>query len=301
LKGSPKAQTAATAVLPAIPAMPPAPPQQEIAPVTLLAVLICFFLSGAAGLIYQVAWGKALGLIFGHTAYAVATVLAVFMGGLAAGSAWLGRWSERRPRPLALYGWLEIGTAATGALSLAGLTGVRSAYFAAYPYVAAHDSILLLLRFAGAALVLFLPTFLMGGTLPILVRAVTQNSAELGKRLARLYWVNTAGAVAGTMAAGFLLLPTVGLHEHSKLPWLSTSLPQSWRFCFRAAKPPPSPLPRPSSIMIPLPADPLRQSVRFPGFFYCASPWSALRPWLTKSAGLACWRPSWAVPPTRSP
>ena len=176
-------------------------------------VLICFFLSGAAGLIYQVAWGKALGLIFGHTAYAVATVLAVFMGGLAAGSAWLGRWSERSSRPLALYGWLEIGTAVTGAVSLIGLMGVRAAYLAAYPYVAAHDSVLLLLRFAGAALVLFLPTFLMGGTLPVLVRAFTENSAELGKRLARLYWVNTTGAVAGTMAAGFLLLPTAGLQR----------------------------------------------------------------------------------------
>ncbi len=174
-------------------------------------VLVCFFLSGAAGLIYQVAWGKALGLIFGHTAYAVATVLAVFMAGLAAGSAWLGRWSERRPQPLALYGWLEVGTAATGALSLAGLAGVRAVYFAAYPYAAAHESILLLLRFVGAVLVLFLPTFLMGGTLPILVRAVTEDSKDLGKRLARLYWVNTAGAVAGTIAAGFVLLPTVGL------------------------------------------------------------------------------------------
>jgi len=180
---------------------------------TLAAVLICFFLSGAAGLIYQVAWGKALGLVFGRTAYAVATVLAVFMAGLAAGSAWLGRWSERRSRPLALYGWLEIGTAATGAASLAGLAGVRSAYLVAYPYAATHDSILLLLRFAGAALVLFLPTFLMGGTLPVLVRAMTQNSSELGKRLARLYWVNTAGAVAGTLAAGFLLLPSVGLRR----------------------------------------------------------------------------------------
>jgi spermidine synthase len=132
---------------------------------------------------------------------------------LAAGSAWLGPWSERRAHPLALYGWLEVGTAVTGALSLAGLAGVRSVYFAAYPHAAGHDSILLLLRFAGAALVLFLPTFFMGGTLPILVRAVTRNSAELGKRLARLYWVNTAGAVAGTIAAGFLLLPAIGLRE----------------------------------------------------------------------------------------
>jgi spermidine synthase len=193
--------------------MPLVMPRHGPGRLTLTAVPICFFLSGAAGLIYQVAWGKALGLIFGHTAYAVATVLAVFMGGLAAGSAWLGRWSERRSRPLALYGWLEIGTAVTGAVSLVGLMGVRAAYLTAYPYAAAHNSILLLLRFAGADLVLFLPTFLMGGTLPVLVRAVTRNSAELGKRLARLYWVNTAGAVAGTMAAGFLLLPTVGLRR----------------------------------------------------------------------------------------
>jgi spermidine synthase len=193
--------------------MPPAMPDLLSRRFVLSGLLLCFFFSGAAGLIYQVAWSKALGLIFGHTAYAVATVLAVFMGGLAAGSAWLGRWSERRDRPIALYGWIELGVAATGAVSLAGLAGVRAAYIAAYPYASGHGVSLLALRFAGAAVVLFLPTFLMGGTLPILVRGLTRNSAELGARLARLYWVNTAGAVAGTFAAGFLFLPALGLRK----------------------------------------------------------------------------------------
>ncbi len=64
--------------------------------------MLCFFLSGAAGLVYQVAWGKALGLVFGNTVYAIATVLAVFMGGLATGSALLGRWSERHANPVKL-------------------------------------------------------------------------------------------------------------------------------------------------------------------------------------------------------
>src|ERR1019366_7978737 len=76
-----------------------------------------------------------------------------------------------------------------------------------------HSAALLALRFAGTALVLFLPTFLMGGTLPVLVRGLTRNSAELGTRLARLYWVNTSGAVAGTFAAGFLFLPALGLRQ----------------------------------------------------------------------------------------
>ena len=65
-------------------------------------VCFCFFVSGVAGLIYQVAWTKSLGLVFGHTVYAVATVLAVFMGGLAVGSAVLGRWGERQTRPIVL-------------------------------------------------------------------------------------------------------------------------------------------------------------------------------------------------------
>ena len=60
---------------------------------------------------------------------------------------------------------------------------------------------------------LFLPTFLMGGTLPVLVRGLTRNWVELGQRLARLYWVNTAGACFGTIAAGFFFLPMVGLRR----------------------------------------------------------------------------------------
>ncbi len=175
------------------------------------ALVLCFFLSGAAGLVDQVVWSKALGLVFGHTAYAVATVLAVFMAGLAGGSAWFGHMADRWDRPIALYAWLEFGVAGTAAFSLAGLAGVRAVYVAAYPLASGNAAILLGLRFAGAALVLFMPTFLMGGTLPVLVRGVTRNAAELGARLSRLYWVNTLGAVAGTFAAGFVFLPAIGI------------------------------------------------------------------------------------------
>jgi spermidine synthase len=191
------------------PAMPGQSPPRSLFPV----LLACFFFSGSAGLIDQVVWSKALGLIFGHTAYAVATVLAVFMAGLASGSAWIGGRSERWGRPIALYGWLELGVAATAAISLVGLAGVRAVYVAAYPYAAGNASALLMLRFVGSALVLFLPTFLMGGTLPVLVRGLTRNAAELGARLSRLYWINTAGAVAGTFTTGFLFLPSLGLRR----------------------------------------------------------------------------------------
>lgn len=185
----------------------------NVSRLTVLLVLLCFFLSGAAGLVYQVAWGKALGLVFGNTVYAIATVLAVFMGGLATGSALLGSWSERHANPVALYGWIELVVAASGVLSLAGLAGVRLLYVGSYPLVEGWMPALIALRFVGAALVLFVPTFLMGGTLPIMVRGLTRNSAELGARISRLYWVNTLGAVTGTLAAGFWLLPQLGLRQ----------------------------------------------------------------------------------------
>jgi spermidine synthase len=120
----------------------------------LAGILICFFLSGAAGLVDQVAWAKALGLIFGHTAYAVATVLAVFMAGLAAGSAYLGSWGEGRREPIALYARIEFLVGATAGLSLAGLAGVRSLYIAAYPVLGGSRPLLLALRFLAAAAVL---------------------------------------------------------------------------------------------------------------------------------------------------
>jgi spermidine synthase len=173
-------------------------------------LLVCFFLSGAAGLIYQVAWGKELGLIFGHTVYAIATVLAIFMAGLAAGSAYLGSWNEQHGNPIVLYAWIELAVAAAGAFSLVGLVGVRVLYLAASPAIGAGTSLLLVLRFLGIAVVLFIPTFLMGGTLPILVRGLTRED-EFGARISRLYWVNTLGAVTGTLLAGFVLLPTLGL------------------------------------------------------------------------------------------
>jgi spermidine synthase len=177
----------------------------------LLSILTCFFLSGAAGLIYQVAWGKALGLIFGHTAYAIATVLAVFMAGLAAGSAFFGRWRKDESEPTALYSRIEFLAGITGALSLAGLAGVRSLYFAEYPLISSMQPLLPVLRFLGVAVVLFMPTFLMGGTLPVLVRAVTRNPVQLRVRVSQLYWVNTFGALTGTLISGFVLLPAFGL------------------------------------------------------------------------------------------
>src|SRR5216110_944826 len=75
------------------------------------AAIFCLLISGAAGLVYQVVWMRYLSLFLGHTSYAVVAVLVAFMGGLAIGNVWLGRWVDRVRQPLRLYGWLEMGVA----------------------------------------------------------------------------------------------------------------------------------------------------------------------------------------------
>src|ERR1043166_435848 len=78
------------------------------------AVLVFLFVSGMAGLIYEIVWARYLALFLGHSSYAVIMVLATFMGGLALGNFWIGKLADRIASPLAFYGWLEIGIGGYG-------------------------------------------------------------------------------------------------------------------------------------------------------------------------------------------
>src|SRR5262245_49995597 len=83
-----------------------ASPMQKSTRLVFSLVIFCFFISGMAGLIYQLAWMRYLALFLGHTSYAVVAVLVAFMGGLAIGNAAFGIWADKSTKPLALYGWL---------------------------------------------------------------------------------------------------------------------------------------------------------------------------------------------------
>jgi predicted membrane-bound spermidine synthase len=178
---------------------------------TLAAATACFFLSGAAGLLYEVAWTRLLGVLFGHTVHAITTVLVVFMGGLALGGLLAGRRSDRAARPLRAYAALEAGTAAYCALTPLLLSVADPAYVSVWralqPSLLAGAAI----QAAFAAAVLAPATVLMGATLPVLARGATAWSGAVGSSVGRLYAVNTAGAVLGTAAAGFVLLPGIGV------------------------------------------------------------------------------------------
>ncbi|MCA9756148.1 MAG: fused MFS/spermidine synthase [Candidatus Eisenbacteria bacterium] len=174
-------------------------------------VLLVFLASGAAALIYQVAWTRLLTLVFGSTIFAVSSVLSSFMAGLGLGSWVLSRIADRPIRSLRLYGWLEIGVGLYALLFPAILAAVRSIYTTAAQDLGFGFGPNTALKFALAVLILIVPTFLMGGTLPVLSRYLTRNMRLATREIAFLYGLNTAGAVVGTVLAGFFLLPEFGI------------------------------------------------------------------------------------------
>ncbi|MFH1277415.1 MAG: fused MFS/spermidine synthase [Candidatus Eisenbacteria bacterium] len=174
-------------------------------------VFLCFFLSGMAGLAYEVLWIRQLSLVFGTTSFAVSTVLAAFMGGLALGSWLFGRIADRRGDTLRLYAWLELGIGVYCLLIPLLFQGVTTVYTLTARSVGGSFYMMSLVRFLLCATVLVLPTTFMGATLPLLSRYVVRRMDRLGSGVGRLYGVNTFGAVAGTFLTGYLLIGTIGV------------------------------------------------------------------------------------------
>ncbi|WP_372030199.1 fused MFS/spermidine synthase [Pseudomonas kurunegalensis] len=190
----------------ASPAAPSAVSREPCAQSRLLLALpaTLLFLSGAAGLVYQVLWIKQLSLVVGVEVHAVATGISAFFAGLALGGLLFGRWADRLQRPVRLYVYLELGVALLGLGATLGLA------HAAGPFARLEASAGLLAWALPFALV-GVPALLMGGTLPVLVRALAPVTGQLAEAGGRLYAANTAGAIAGTLSAAFILLPRLGV------------------------------------------------------------------------------------------
>ncbi len=198
------------------PADPSAHPLEPAASRRLLAVLsLCFFLSGFAALLYQTAWQREFSVVFGTSELAVATVLAVYMGGLALGAGLAERYVGRIGRPVLLYGLLEagIGLAALAVpLALGQAQELYAGLLGGQPLPPDARTLGQSLFYVLAGFVILaLPTGLMGATLPVLMRSAVHTDAQIGPRAALLYGINTAGAVAGAVVAGFFLLGSLGL------------------------------------------------------------------------------------------
>ncbi len=180
-----------------------------------LPLLLCFFFSGLAALVYETVWTQQFGLVFGTSELAVATVLGAYMAGLAAGAGMARRYVDRLHNPVKAYALLELGIALAAlavptALELAGR--LQALLLGGTEVPSEAGSLGSALFYLAAAFVILLPpTALMGATLPLLTRHTVRHDHQVGPRVGLLYTANTVGAAAGTLLTAFVLLPRLGL------------------------------------------------------------------------------------------
>ncbi len=178
-------------------------------------LLIMFVISGAIGLGYQVLWSKFLLQFIGISAWSYATILCVFMSGLAVGSQWLGKIADKLPCPLKFYCILELGIGIYTILIYESLmTGAGSMYRVAASQLLDSNAPTLLLastRALLAALILFPPAIAMGATFPAVLKYAARERDNIGSRSAGLYAFNALGASAGALIMAFFLIPSMGL------------------------------------------------------------------------------------------
>lgn len=173
--------------------------------------MILFLFSGLISLVFQVAWLKMLLPVFGNTVWAASTLLTTFMAGLAIGSWLFGRIADRTGSPLRLYGILEGFIGVYGLLTPLIFSKLHLLYIPLYALSGGDNVIMGFIKFFLALIILLPPTICMGATLPLLARQFTTRMKTAGGGIGSLYTINTLGAVLGTFASGFFLIPMLGL------------------------------------------------------------------------------------------
>jgi spermidine synthase len=183
--------------------------------------LAAYTCSGIAGLIYQVCWTRLLTLYLGHSTAAASAVVAAFLGGLAAGAAVAGAYASRLTSRQALIGYAALEALVAGAalalpleirlfeplLASAYADGTRPVTFG-------------LLRLAACLVMVFVPATALGATFPLAVRWFTADSDDRARSAGVLYALNTAGAAAGALLAGFLFIPRLGI---TRTTWIGVA------------------------------------------------------------------------------
>jgi len=170
-----------------------------------------FGASGAAGLIYEVAWQRAITNTIGSTSYSISILFAAFMAGLAIGSHFSGKWFINQKDFVKIFGRLQLATAFFGLATYFLINNLQPVYGGIHGLVSQNPILFNLSQMILVFAVLLMPTTLMGASLPVIIEAWMLRVRDAGQTAGDMYSINTWGAAAGALAAGFILVPLLGL------------------------------------------------------------------------------------------
>lgn len=170
-----------------------------------------FGLSGAAALIYEVVWTRSLSLVMGSSTYAVSTMLAAFMAGLSVGGGIGAYLSPRIKRQYLAFAWCEFGIGLTGLMTIPFIMAATPLYIKSFYTFHLSFQAFSVVQFLIIFMIMAAPTTLMGLTFPLVIKMFSEEGKDVGTQAGRLYCINTLGAIIGSTAAGFILIPHLGI------------------------------------------------------------------------------------------
>lgn len=177
------------------------------------AAFLAFALTGFLGLVYEVAWSRALVLVFGSSVFAFATMLTTYLVGLAVGSVVMGRWVDRIVNLLRAFVVMQI-VAGIAVFASTVAIGQLPEFFIGYFRVDTPWRTIMLLEFAVCFGIMFVPAFGSGMLYPLVARMfMGQRQFHIGKTIADAYAMNTVGCILGSFVAGFFLIPFFGIER----------------------------------------------------------------------------------------
>lgn len=209
-----------------------APPAAADAPKNRLLPL--YLVSGFLALGYEVFWTRILVLHLGSSVYAYAVMLSVFLLGISLGSAVNGRWMDKHGwQPAKSFGVIQLAWSLSILIQIFAFAFFSDILFAlASPFQRLNYGQFTVVLFAGAMLVLFIPTFLSGALFPVVVKSLWKQGFTIERAASAAYSYNTIGGIFGSVAAAFLLIPAVGT-QNGLVVFAAINLCLGWLSCGR--------------------------------------------------------------------
>lgn len=173
------------------------------------------FLTSFSSLIYELVWSRELSHVFGTSMLAISTVLTIFMAGLAFGSLFGGKFIDRSKNKYTFISCLEIGIGVSCLATLFLFKIIKFPYLIIYEIFGNNNLLFNIIQFLLCALVLIIPTFLIGIIFPAIVKLYHQEYQHKGKSVGISYFADTFGGALGIAFSGFFLIALIGLWKVS--------------------------------------------------------------------------------------
>jgi spermidine synthase len=188
----------------------------EVSPLRVRVTVAALGVSGAVSMIYEIAWTRALALVIGSSTYAFTSMLVAFLVGITAGSALYGWLRGARRASTGAFAMLQIGIGLSVAAVVLVFERMPELFLAGLRW-SDSPTFIQLVQFAVSASSLLLATLFVGATFPCAVAMAARGTERVGRDVGHVYAVNTLGAIVGSILAGFVLVPGVGVEASIKV------------------------------------------------------------------------------------